>query len=442
MPDQLTDAVFRALDARLTPDVDHPVALALSGGGDSVALLDLACAWGRARGRRILALSVDHGLNPDSPVWMQQAQGAALAAGADWRGLVWDGPKPTTGLPAAARAARHRLLAEAARAAGARVILTGHTADDAAEGDWMRAQGSTLGVLRDWSPSPAWPQGRELMLLRPLLTTRREGLRDHLRDRRLDWIEDPANADPRFARSRARAALRDATPPAPLSPPRTETPPTFTVTDEGMAILTAPTARALAVAVVCVGGGNRPPRGDRLARLVEQAGSGEAFAATLCGAAIRGDGQRIALFRNAGEYARLPSVPLPLTPGVVAIWDGRFEIAVDAPGLSVVPAAGRLAALPRADRAWLKTLPPGVRGGLPVLIRDDGSDPVLARGRAEVRCLAGLRLAQALDQTPHEADLSHAEWRRAGEPPMCGAETSTDPSRMPRPGAEAANEPA
>lgn len=442
MLDQLTDVVFRALDARLMHDVDHPVAVALSGGGDSMALLDLACAWGQARGRRILALSVDHGLNPDSPAWMDQARRAARAAGADWRGLVWDGPKPAAGLPAAARMARHGLLGEAARAAGARVILTGHTDDDAAEGDWMRANGSTLGVLRAWSPSPAWPGGRGVMLLRPLLTVRREALRGHLRARGLDWIEDPANADPRFARSRARAALTRMPAPPAAPPRRNETRAAFTATDEGMVALTAPTARTLAAAAVCVGGGDRTPRGDRLARLVQQARSGEAFAATLCGAAIRGEGDLVRMVRNAGEYVRRPPAPLPLTPGDVAIWDGRFEIAARKAGFSVVPSAGRLAALPRADRAWVKTLPPGVRGALPVLIRDDGSDPVLARGRVAVRCLVGARLAQALDQTPHESDLSHAEWRRAGEAPMCGAETSTDPSRVLRPGAEAANEPA
>ena len=45
-----------------------------------------------------------------------------------------------------------------------------HTGDDIAESDWMRDQGATLGDLRDWSPSPVWPQGRGVMLLRPLLT--------------------------------------------------------------------------------------------------------------------------------------------------------------------------------------------------------------------------------------------------------------------------------
>ncbi len=132
---------------------------------------------------------------------------AARAAGADWRGLAWTGDKPATGLTAAARAARHRLIADAAREAGARVVLFAHTADDIAEAERMRAEGSTLGRLRDWSPSPAWPEGRGLMLQRPLLDARRAELRAWLRDQGAGWIDDPANEDPRFARARARRAL-------------------------------------------------------------------------------------------------------------------------------------------------------------------------------------------------------------------------------------------
>jgi tRNA(Ile)-lysidine synthase len=406
----LTERVFRALDARLERDVDRPIALALSGGGDSMALLDLARAWAGARGRRLLALTVDHGLNPDSPDWSRRAQAAARAMGADWRGLSWDRAKPTTGLPAAARQARHRLLAEAARAAGARVILTGHTADDGIEGDWMRAEGSTLGALRAWSPSPAWPKGRGLMLLRPLLGETRQALRDHLTARGLDWIEDPANADPRFARGRARAALattRDRPPPVPASK-AVPSPSSVQATAEGLVVVRNASARVLAAAAVCVGGGDRPPRGDRLRRLVDLAADGRPFIATLGGAAVHGSGDAVVLVRNAGEYARRPTPPLALTPGVATVWDGRFEITTQTDGFRVAPAAGRMAALPRADRAGLKTLHPGVRGGLPVLIRDDGSDPVLAWRRAEVRCLVGPRLAQSLDQTPHESDLDPA----------------------------------
>ncbi|MEC7798355.1 MAG: ATP-binding protein, partial [Pseudomonadota bacterium] len=99
----LQSRLFARLDDRLTVDDDRPVALALSGGGDSIALMRLTAAWAQTRGRPVLALTVDHGLNPDSPAWTRFAGEAAQAAGCAWRGLVWTGDKPVAGLTAAAR---------------------------------------------------------------------------------------------------------------------------------------------------------------------------------------------------------------------------------------------------------------------------------------------------------------------------------------------------
>ena len=170
-----------------------------------MALLAIAAVWAKRAGRRVLAITVDHRLNPDSGDWSRRCEAAARAVGADWIERRWEEEKPATGLPAAARRARHGLIADAARDAGAKVVLFAHTADDIAESDWMRERGSTLGRLREWSPSPAWPEGRGLMLLRPMLEERREGLRGWLREAGRDWIEDPGNAG--FGRGRARAAL-------------------------------------------------------------------------------------------------------------------------------------------------------------------------------------------------------------------------------------------
>ena len=407
----LTDRVSERLDARLQSHVDHPIAVALSGGGDSMVLLDIAADWARRRGRRLLALTVDHRLNPDSKTWVDFARDAAFSAGADWRGLDWLGAKPVTGLPAAARAARHALIADAARAAGARVMLFAHTADDVEEGDWMREQGSTLGALRPWSPSPVWPQGRGLMLMRPLLGERRAALRAHLRSRGLDWIDDPANDDHRFARPRARAALAEISghPSTALSSEhlaRGSECHECAASPEGL--ITAPRtldASALAAAMVCAGGGDVLPRGDRLARLITRLDADEDFTAVLSGARLTASGPTVAIMREAGEYARRSVGPLNLTPGEPADWDGRFEIEVEVPGWSVLPAAGRMAQLSKPDRAWLANFPAALRATLPVLFRDDRAAPVLAWRAARVRCLVGERLDLALDQTTHENDL-------------------------------------
>lgn len=164
-------------------------------------------------------------------------------------------------------------------------------------------------------------------------------------------------------------------------------------------------ARTLAAALVCAGGGDRPPRGDRLDRLLARLRNGESFAAALCGARVEAGPDHILVTREAGEFARRRAPPLPLPPGAETVWDGRWAITAAEPGWSVVPAAGRLAALSKADRARLNALPSAARGAAPVLIRNDGTAPVLAGTAAVARSLVEERLALALDRMTHETDL-------------------------------------
>ncbi|MBU2136358.1 MAG: tRNA lysidine(34) synthetase TilS, partial [Alphaproteobacteria bacterium] len=264
------DPVF---DAYLSRRSDAPLAVAYSGGGDSLTLLLAAQAWSAARGRRLIVLHVDHGLQATSGAWAAHCREVARRLDLSFEILAWTGPKPATGLPAAARAARHRLLADAARAVGAAVVLMGHTADDVLEARQMRRDGATTPDPRPWGPSPAWPEGRGVFLLRPLLAMRRAELRQALAQQPLTWIEDPANNDPAYARARARAVLgggvKEAI--APQAP------------DEDLTALarrarhgvggtigwrredlegasTTALAQALSIASLCVAGGARPPR--------------------------------------------------------------------------------------------------------------------------------------------------------------------------------------
>ncbi|WP_395650280.1 tRNA lysidine(34) synthetase TilS [Brevundimonas sp.] len=438
--------VSACLDRRLQRSVEHPVILALSGGGDSMALLHIAADWAKARGRRLLAVTVDHGLNPDSPAWSETCRHACEALNVAWTERRWTGDKPTTGLPAAARHARHALLADAARAAGATVILLAHTADDIAESDWMRAQpmgrgGSTLGTLREWSPSPSWPEGRGLMLLRPMLGEGREALRTWLENRGIRWTEDPANTDVRFGRSRARQNLT----PLPSGEglrlaersdaysrkgeglrcqPSSAEPLTLSrKTDRLTALgrssplplgegvtLQDPSPALLSAAVVCTSGGTGIPRPDRIAALATRLARGQPFTATLSGARITADGQTVTLTREPGDLRRRPVPDQALPPGRPAVWDGRYEITATEPGWTVTAAQGRLAALGPADRAVIRTVAAHARAALPVLIRNDGRGPVLAWRLAEVRALVPRRLDLALSalgmgETTHEADL-------------------------------------
>jgi len=385
-----------ALNRRLRADSAAPLAVGFSGGGDSLALLLATKAWADAHGRRLLVLTVDHGLNPVSAGWTARCAETAARLGLDFRALHWTGDKPVTGLPAAARAARHALLADAAREAGAKVLLLGHTADDLTEAAAMRAEGSTVSDPAEWAPSPVWPQGREVFLLRPMLGVRRDVLRDWLRQQGETWIDDPANEDPRFARSRARqrhgqsspsqmgrgtmrsmvegSRCTDSPPPPPAAP--------LPAKRGGSSVLTlsrsAPAAH-IAAACLCAGGTSTPPRGDRLARLVQLVSAGEPFTATLAGARIEAAGDVIVFSRNAGEIARGGLAPVALSQGEPTVWDGRYEITADAPGLTVRALAGLTKRLPRAEQAALRAIPASIRPGLPVIDGPDGPTcPILA----------------------------------------------------------------
>jgi tRNA(Ile)-lysidine synthase len=370
---------------RLDPHSARPIAVAVSGGGDSLFALIQTCAWAAKVGRRVLALSVDHGLQADSAAWTAFAGEQALRLGADFRALRWTEPKPTTGIPAAARATRHALLAESARAAGCTVIVTGHTASDQAENAAMG-----LGRLREWNPSPAWPEGRGVFLLRPLLGMHRAKIREVMRADGWRWIDDPANQDPRYLRARVRM---DSPPPCGEGSEVGEsarTPGSFTpIPDpspqggrgqESGALLfarSALTSRSLAFAAVCAGGGSRIPRSESVEAILHRLRAGEHFTATLCGARI--EATDTVTFTREATRGGLPAFPIPL--GQPTVWDGRFEIEALVPGLSVRPLAGAAARLSLMEKATLRRIDARARPALPLIQRSDGTVfcPILSR---------------------------------------------------------------
>jgi len=198
----LKASVFQWLDRR-APE-GEALALGYSGGGDSHALLCLAAEWARQSGVVLHALIVDHGLRADSRNEAEIAADCARRLGATPHILNWTGEKPKTGIQAAARLARHTLLAQKCQALDVSNLLLAHTLDDQAETIWMR-----LGAGGGWrscramsavAPSPVWPEGRGVVLLRPLLAERRESLRDYLKARDETWLEDPSNEDVQYTR--------------------------------------------------------------------------------------------------------------------------------------------------------------------------------------------------------------------------------------------------
>jgi tRNA(Ile)-lysidine synthase len=181
--------------------------LAVSGGPDSVALMWLAARWHGAlrKGPELVAVTVDHGLRPEAAREARDVKRLAASLDIPHRTLRWTGAKPATGLPAAAREARYRLLARAARAAGATHVLTAHTRDDQAETLLMRmARGSGLAGLA----AMARQTKRDgITLVRPLLQVPKARLVATLAKAKIEFATDPSNADPAYARPRIRALM-------------------------------------------------------------------------------------------------------------------------------------------------------------------------------------------------------------------------------------------
>ncbi|KGJ06725.1 tRNA(Ile)-lysidine synthase [Paracoccus halophilus] len=201
-PGPVAAVVHAALD-RLAGDFPG-LGIALSGGGDSTALMHLAHDWARRSGLTLKAVTVDHGLRPDSADEARQAGMAAAALGISHDTLVWS-REGGGNLMAAAREARLRLISDWARRHGLDAVLLGHTLDDQAETLLMRlGRGAGIDGLSGMVPLR---RSHGLCWLRPMLAVSRADLRDWLRARGVTWVEDPSNQNRDFDRIRTRKAL-------------------------------------------------------------------------------------------------------------------------------------------------------------------------------------------------------------------------------------------
>jgi tRNA(Ile)-lysidine synthase len=158
-----------------------------------------------ARRPRLIAVTVDHGLRSEAAAEAHNVKRLARSLDVPHRTVRWTGVKPKTGLPAAARAARYRLLAQAARAKGATHILTAHTRDDQAETLLMR-------MLRGSGISGLAAMAREserdgVGLARPFLNVSKSRLIATLKKARVNFADDPTNRDLNFTRPRLRAVM-------------------------------------------------------------------------------------------------------------------------------------------------------------------------------------------------------------------------------------------
>lgn len=179
-----------------------PIALAVSGGADSIAMLLLATA---AFPGRVAAATVDHGLRAEAAEEAAMVAEVCARLSVPHATLAPFAPIAGASIQKQAREARYAALTAWAQAAGAAALLTAHHADDQAETLLMRLnRASGVAGLSGIRP---WRFEGDMLVLRPLLTWRRAELRDIAAAAGVPWVEDPSNDDPRHDRTRFRELL-------------------------------------------------------------------------------------------------------------------------------------------------------------------------------------------------------------------------------------------
>jgi tRNA(Ile)-lysidine synthase len=398
LPQPLTE--FEA-EALFDPLGRYPhLALTVSGGPDSVALLHLVARWRERRGNapRLTVLTVDHGLRPEARDEARLVARMAERLGLPHAVLTWarEG-RQSGGLQASARVARYDLLAAYCHRYAIPAMVTAHHLDDQAETVLMRlARGSGLDGL---AAIPERSQWAGIALLRPLLDVAKARLLATLHAEHIAFAEDASNHDPRFERGRlrgggdamlrlglsasalarsarrlrrARAALDHAAD-AHLSAHGRISEAGYGALD-ARALLAAPeeiALRALARILTAVGGRDMPPQLAKLEALLTALQQTPAKAHTIGGCRLQPRGHELGVFR---ETRRRGLPVLTLAPGERALWDSRFRVALG--GQEREPVTVRALGEAgwrerRRSSAWLAALPRLAGATLPACWRGD-----------------------------------------------------------------------
>lgn len=396
------------------------LALAVSGGPDSLALLQLAAPWAADRGVRLTVLTVDHGLRPEAGHEAATVAAMASRLGLPHATLQWAPDARAGGLQARARIARYDLLAAYCHAHDIPALVTAHHLDDQAETVLMRLKrGSGLDGLAAMSEQSAWGG---VALLRPLLDVPKVRLVATLAARGVSFATDSSNADSRFERSRirdereallrlgltsealarsarrlrrAREALERAT--ESFLAEHCETREAgYCLLDQGaLAALPEEIAlRALGRVIALVSGREEPLRLAKLEALMAAMAQDPLKARTLGACRLQPAAGHLGVFREV--RTRLPLPVLSLEPGSRALWDNRFRVGLDsgAPGPVTVRAVGEGGFIElRRNVPWLAALPRLAGLTLPAFWGKDGLIAVPRPGSPADGGALGLRAA-------------------------------------------------
>jgi len=212
--DNLPDRFARAL-AVARPGPDAPMAIALSGGLDSSALLHLAHDYAQRNKIALFAFHIHHGISPNADAWLAHCERICAELGITFEARrVTLEKKAKSGTEEAARKSRYAALGELCRRHGVNLLLTAHHQDDQAETVLLQLlRGSGTAGLSGMDGANAAPDllgNPDLVMARPLLPASREQLAAYVAANGIAYVDDESNKDPRFARNALRLQVMPA----------------------------------------------------------------------------------------------------------------------------------------------------------------------------------------------------------------------------------------
>jgi tRNA(Ile)-lysidine synthase len=208
VPHELPAEEFAALMAGVPLPENVGLAVAVSGGPDSMALTLLLRAWAQAHQVRLQAFTVDHALRAEAAAEAAQVGRWCAALGVPHEILRWEHAAVTGRMQEQARGARYDLLAAACRRHGITTLALAHHLDDQAETVLLRfAKGSGIDGLAGMRTISAWGDAERVTLFRPFLTIPKNRLIATCVAHDQEFVRDPGNETPRFARGRLRGAM-------------------------------------------------------------------------------------------------------------------------------------------------------------------------------------------------------------------------------------------
>jgi tRNA(Ile)-lysidine synthase len=342
-------------------ELPDKVAIATSGGADSMCLALLAAQWAQQFSVKIVCLIVNHNLRAEAGEEAQIIADFLNKQGMESHILEWVGDKPTSGIQNNAREARYCLLCEWCNQHNVEILLTAHNMHDQAETIMMRIQHGT--GIDGLAGIPVYTERQGVKIIRPLLRYSRQQILATLQASNWQYIEDPSNSNNKFTRVKIRQLLEKLDAENLLA--------------NRLNTLASNAARAvsfinkfvnktlkniakkkrlgyitldfekfieleeeIALRVLCrvfnyFNKADYAPRLESLIYVYKQIKHGVKFHITLAGCEVKGDGNMITIWRENANMEREARTLQALTVGKEMLWDKRFIIKADKDNLFV-----------------------------------------------------------------------------------------------------------